>query len=154
MRETLVFMKIFVIGGHLLRYPWSAISDWAWYRNFRYRTEESRIRHYIGYRNKLLSDIRYLTSKNSSISTVAEKTSVLGSNPADVINICWISDIGMVSDVDIGTLPISEWQYSVRHNFFRYRNNRCWWRMSDIADIEVYVDAHLWFLSTVKDIPR
>jgi hypothetical protein len=39
---------------------------------------------------------------------VAEKTSVLGSNPADVINIFWISDIGMDSDVDIGTLPISE----------------------------------------------
>ncbi len=47
------------IGGHLLRYPWSAISDWAWYRNFRYRTEESGVRHYIGYRNKLLSDIRH-----------------------------------------------------------------------------------------------
>ncbi len=33
---------------------------------------------------------------------------VLGSNPADVINIFWISDIGMDSDVDIGTFPISE----------------------------------------------
>jgi hypothetical protein len=30
---------MFTIGGHLVRYPWSAISDWAWYRNFRYRTE-------------------------------------------------------------------------------------------------------------------
>jgi hypothetical protein len=39
---------------------------------------------------------------------VAEKTSVLGSNPADVINISWILDIGMDSDVDIGTLPILE----------------------------------------------
>ncbi len=37
---------------------------------------------------------------------MAEKTSVLSSNPADVINIFWISDIGMDSDVDIGTLPM------------------------------------------------
>ncbi len=50
------------IGGHLVRYPWSVISDWAGYRNFRYRTEESRVRHYIGYRNKLFSDIQYPTS--------------------------------------------------------------------------------------------
>ncbi len=135
---------VYGIGGHLLRYPWSAISDWAWYRNFRYQTQESGVRHYIGYRNKLFSNIRYPTSKNSQISTVAEKTSVLGSNPADVINIFWTSDIGMDSDVDIGTLPISEWQFSVRHIFFWHRNNRCRCRMSDVADIEVDVDAHLW----------
>ncbi len=54
---------LLIIGGHLLRNLWSAISDWAWYRNFRYRTEESRVRHLIGYRNKLLSEILYLTSK-------------------------------------------------------------------------------------------
>ncbi len=47
-------------------------------------------------------------TRNRSSVTVAEKTSVLGSNPADVINIFWISDIGMDSDVGIGTLPISE----------------------------------------------
>ncbi len=35
-------------------------------------------------------------------------TRILGSNPTDVINIFWISDIGMGSDIDIGTLPISE----------------------------------------------
>ncbi len=56
---------------------------------------------------------------------MAEKTSVLSSNPADVIKIFWISDLGMDSDVDIGTLPISEWQFSLRHIFFRYWNNRC-----------------------------
>jgi hypothetical protein len=33
------------------------------------------------------------------------KTRVLGSNLAEVINIFWISDIRMESDVDIGTLP-------------------------------------------------
>jgi hypothetical protein len=36
------------------------------------------------------------------------KIKVLSYNPVDVINIFWISDIGMDSDVDIGTLLISE----------------------------------------------
>jgi hypothetical protein len=55
-----------------------------------------------------------------------------------------ISDIGMSSDVDIGTLPISEWRFSVWHICLWYRNNRCRCRMLDIADIEIDVDAHLW----------
>jgi hypothetical protein len=50
----------------------------------------------------------------------------------------------MNSNVDIGTLPIMEWRFSVRQIFFRYRNNRCRCRMSDIADIKIDVDAHLW----------
>jgi hypothetical protein len=54
---------------------------------------------------------------------VAEKTSVLGSNPADVINIFWISDIGLDSVVDIGTLPISEWTQLSISEPFRYRND-------------------------------
>ncbi len=49
----------------------------------------------------------------------------------------------MDSDIDIGTLPISEWQFSVRHIFFQYRNNRCRCRISDIANIKIDVDAHL-----------
>ncbi len=57
-----------------------------------------------------------------------------------------ISDIGMSSDVGIRTLPLSEWRFSVRHICLRYRNNRCLCRMSDIADIEIDVDAHLWWL--------
>ncbi len=52
------------IGGHPVRYPWSAILDWAWYRNVRYRTEKRRVRHYIGYWNEVLSDIRYPTLVN------------------------------------------------------------------------------------------
>jgi hypothetical protein len=36
------------------------------------------------------------------------KTKVYCSNSMDVMNIFWISDIGMDSDVDIGTLPILE----------------------------------------------
>jgi hypothetical protein len=54
-----------------------------------------------------------------------------------------MSDIGMDSYVDIGTLPISEWQFSVWHICLRYQNNRCRCRMSDIADIRIDVDAHL-----------
>jgi hypothetical protein len=47
-------------------------------------------------------------------------------------SLCNISDIGMDSDIDVGlcryrTVPTSEWQFSVRHIVFRYRNNtfRC-----------------------------
>jgi hypothetical protein len=43
-----------------------------------------------------------------------------------------MSDIGMDSDVDIGTLPISEWQFSARHICLRYRNLQM--SMSDIAN--------------------
>ncbi len=41
---------------------------------------------------------------------------------------------------------ISEWRFSVRHICLRYRNNICRCRMSDIADIEIDVDAYLWYL--------
>jgi hypothetical protein len=36
------------------------------------------------------------------------KLRVMVSNPAEVINIFWILNIGMDADVDIGTFPISE----------------------------------------------
>ncbi len=36
------------------------------------------------------------------------RTRVKGSNPTEMNNAFWISDIGKDSDVDIGTLPISE----------------------------------------------
>jgi hypothetical protein len=66
----------------------------------------------------------------------------------------------MDSDVDIGALPILEWQFSVHCILFRYWNGSlqshifssdigitdvyiC--RMSDIADIKMDVDAHLWY---------
>jgi hypothetical protein len=42
------------------------------------------------------------------MSKVPMKTCALGLNPADVKKNFGISDIGMDSDVDIGTLPISE----------------------------------------------
>ncbi len=49
---------------------------------------------------------------------------------------CWISEWTL--------MLISEWRFSVRHIGLRYRNNRCRCRMSDIADIRIDVDAHLW----------
>ncbi len=119
------------MGGHLLRYPWSAISDWAWYRTFQYRTEERGVRHYIGYRNKLfrypISDILYSIDQHNGreVRRAPVITRVLGSNPVVMRNIYWISDIGIDSDIDNGILPVSEWQFSVRHTFFRYPNNRC-----------------------------
>ncbi len=57
-----------------------------------------------------------------------------------------LADIGMEVDVDIGTIPISEWKDLVWHFLFRYQNKRYQCRMSDIADIKADVDAHLWLI--------
>jgi hypothetical protein len=43
-------------------------------------------------------------------------------------------DIRMEADVDIGTLPISEFKDLVRYFLFRYRKKRC--RCRDIANIK------------------
>ncbi len=50
------------------------------------------------------------------------KKRALGLNPANVYYIFWILDIGMDSYVDIGALPILEWQFSAHCIFFRYWN--------------------------------
>ncbi len=109
------------------------ISDW-----------ESGVRHYIGYWNKILSDILYPTPNLIQIVKVAylivlafyskgRRFEFVGRYS---IYFCSsMSDIGMNSDVDIWTLPISEWRFSVR----------CRCRISDIVDIEIDVDAHLCF---------
>jgi hypothetical protein len=117
----------------------SLISDW-----------ESGVRHYIEYRNKVLSDIQYPTSLSRQTVTVAQWYNARVSLQGTWFRICRMkhfsssmSDIGMSSDVDIGTLPILEWRFSVWHICLRYRNNRCQCQMSDIADIENDVDAHL-----------
>ncbi len=66
----------------------------------------------IGINFSPISDIRHpiLCSSEQWVigKALACEIMVLSSNPADVINIFWISDIGMDSDVDIGILPISE----------------------------------------------
>ncbi len=102
------------------------ISDW-----------ESAVRHYIGYRNKVLSNIIYPTSHSTQTVTVAQWYSARLPIQGAWVRICKMnyffssmSDIGMSSNVDIGTLPISEWRFSVRHFCLRYRNNRCRCRIS------------------------
>jgi hypothetical protein len=123
------------IGGHSLRYPWSAISDWAWYRNVRYRTEELKVRHYIGYRNKLLSNIRHSTStfgnpRSAVVSCQILVTKVISSKPVRKMmcqfNLLWsigndlsILDIG-ISDIDL----------------VRYRNGS-WCRYRNYSDIGI-----------------
>ncbi len=87
-------------------------------RDQRYRTEldigtsdiglkraESDIISDIGINFYAISDIRHPKIHKS---TQWLRKQVLSSSPADVINIFWISDIGIDSDVDIETLPISE----------------------------------------------
>jgi hypothetical protein len=66
------------------------------------------------------------------------KPSVVGSmiDPSGFASKCF--DFGMDSDVDIGKTVF------VRYIFFRYWNNRCGCQISDIADIKIDVDAHLW----------
>ncbi len=56
-----------------------------------------------------------------------------------------MSDIGMDSDVDIRTLPISEWQFSVRHILpdIGITDVDVGCRISDIADIKIDVNVHL-----------
>ncbi len=146
---------IISIGGHLLRYPWSAISDWAWYRNFRYRTEESEsdIISDIGINFYPISDIRHpnilmiaqwLRSKAITCENKGLGFEFYGCN-------IYFLDIGYRNGLrcryrnssDIGMTVFSS-TYSI---FFRYRNNRCRCQMSDIADITIDVDANLWLLA-------
>ncbi len=74
----------------------SPISDW-----------ESGVQHYIGYRNEVLSDIRHPTFLSFWGSIMAEWYSarLQFQKGADSNQ---MSDIGIDSDVDIGTLPISK----------------------------------------------
>ncbi len=125
------------IGGHLVWYPWSAISDWAWYRNFRYRTErvESNIISDVGINFYPISNIRHLKAsrQNQQLSVTVLAYHFQGHGFESATGILFFSsilDIRMSSDVDIGTLPISEWRFSVRHICLRYRNNRCRCRIS------------------------
>ncbi len=104
------------IGGHLVRYPWSAISDWAWYRNFRYRTEraESDILSDIGINFYLISDIRLLNAyrqiQQLSVIALAHHSKGRGFESAS-----W----------NIFFLPyrISEWALMSIPKHFRYRND-------------------------------
>jgi hypothetical protein len=86
-----------------------------------YRTEESRARHYIDIGTNFYPISLTLNSIGQhsgwEVRHSPTTTRVFCSNPADVINSFWISDRTQ--------MPISEWKFSVRHIFFRYRNNIC-----------------------------
>ncbi len=126
-------VKLTVIGGHSVRYPWSAISDWAWYRNVRYRTEEHRVRHYIGYRNNLFSDIRYPTSMfvnlySEVVSCLVLFMKVVGSKPKRTImgqnNLLEMIINFRYRNIRYWFSPISEWKLMSISELFRYRNER------------------------------
>ncbi len=134
------------IGGHLVRYPWSAISDWAWYQTERAESDiisDIRIMFYP------ISDIRHLglnmPSQQLSVIALAYHSKGRGFESVRWHNFfLWCR--------------ISEWTLMSISEHFRYQNdvfqsdifvsdigigNRCRCRMSDIADIEIDVDAHL-----------
>ncbi len=105
-------MLVTSIGGHLVRYPWSAISDWDWHRNFRYRTEgvEFDIISDIGIKFYPISDIRHPISHKLSVIALAHQSKGRGFEFAGWIIFflqCRISECALMS--------ISE--------HFRYRND-------------------------------
>ncbi len=121
------------VGGHSVWYPWSAISDWAWYRNVRYRTEERKVWHYIGYRNKLLSDIQYptLTFENPSSSVVSCQTlvrKIVSSQPENTIMSWFFTGVIIGNDWSILDTGISD------IDLVRYRNGS-WCRYRNYSDI-------------------
>ncbi len=73
-----------LIGGHLVRYPWSAISDWAVYQKIS-DWRESGVRHYIRYQINFypISDIPPFINQHSNWGVMCSpvKTRVLGLNP-------------------------------------------------------------------------
>ncbi len=117
-----------IIGGHSLRYPWSAISDWAWYRNVRYWTEELKVQHYIRYQNKLLSHIRYPTLLlgnpcSAVVSCLILVMKVVSSNSVRKL-MCQLNLlVSKGNDLSIMDIGISD------IDLVRYRNGSwCWYR--------------------------
>jgi hypothetical protein len=121
------------IGGHSVRYPWSAISDWAWYRNVRYQTDERRVRYYIGYRNKPLSDIQYPTStfvnpRSAVVSCQIFVMKDVGLKPERKM-VCQIILLGSLrNDLSILDIGISD------IDLVRYRNGS-WCQYRNYSDI-------------------
>ncbi len=107
----------------------SLISDWAWYRNVRYRTEVRIVRHYIGYLKKVMSDIRYPTLMfvNSRSAVVRQQildmTLVRNQWHTNIINRISIESFGNnLSILDIGISDIDLVQYQ-NGSWYRYRNS-------------------------------
>ncbi len=109
------FSYVLIIGGHLVRYPWSAISDWAWYRNFRYRIEraESDIISDIGINFYPISYIRHLNAycQTQKLSFIALAYCFKGRGFESVSRIIFFLQY-----------RISEWALMSILEHFRYRN--------------------------------
>jgi hypothetical protein len=126
---------VLTIDGHLVRYPWSAISDWAWYRNFRYRTERVESNILSNNRNKCVSYIGYPTSLRNrqsqklSVIVLAYCSKVRGFESAGRNN--FVSSMSR----------ISEWTRMSISEHFRYRNDvfQCDIFVTDIGITEVDV---------------
>jgi hypothetical protein len=101
------------------------ISDW-----------ESGVRHYIGYRNKVLSDIRYPTSHSTQRVTVAQCYSARWPIPGAWVRICTMNYFFL-------QCRISEWAQMSISEHFRYRNDvfQSDIFVSDIGITDVDVDV-------------
>ncbi len=111
--------------------PISVISDigLSLISNVRYRTEELKVRHYIGYRNKLLSDIRYPTllywnPRSAVVSCLVLVKKVVSSKPVRKM-ICQLNLLGSIGNyfsiLDIGISDIDLVRYR-NGSLCRYRN--------------------------------
>jgi hypothetical protein len=115
-RIQLLILQGTIIGGHLVRYPWSMISDWTCYRNLRYWTErkESNIISDIGINFYPISNIP-INMENIKAERYCTRVQFQGARVGIqlmlqffiTIHKCWISEWTLVS--------ISE--------HFRYRND-------------------------------
>ncbi len=104
------------IGGHLVRYPWSAIPDWAWYRNFRYWTETAKSDIISDIRIKFypICDIRHPLSTDSHSSLVLKRSRfILRGESSNALG-------GVIFFLQC---RISEWTLMSISKHFRYRND-------------------------------
>ncbi len=121
------------VCGHLVRYPWSAISDWAWYRNFQYRTEraESNIISDIGIKFYPISDIPI--QKNSYSSLVI----YIGGH--------WHRPQYRRYPTSTSVIPISEENMSYWKLSFRYRKG---------SDIDIWIHSDIRYPKNIYHISR
>ncbi len=152
------------MGGRGALSPISVISDigLSLKSELRCRTEraESDIISYIGINIYTISDIRHpnLNRQAHQLSVIALANHFKGGRFESTGCNIFFFNVGYRNELwcrsqntsDIVTFPISEWRFSVWHICLRHRNNGCWCRMSDIANIKNDVDAHLWCFQTWK----
>jgi hypothetical protein len=134
-------VQLYISSAHRWAlYPWSAISDWAWYQNFRYWTERAE--------SNIISDIesfiQYPTSQYKLSGSVAQfysaRLSVMGARVLFCIeefffnigyrNELWYryrntSDIGMTFFSPTYLSPISEEQMSMSDVGYPRYSDRC-----------------------------